>query len=328
MRSTDGELGEALGQLYVAQYFPPRSKARAQQMVQALERSLETDITNLPWMTDATKRQAVIKLHAIVNKIGYPSKWRDYSTVRLTRDDFVGDVLRADGFEVRRELAKIGGPPDRSEWGMTPPTVNAYYSAPMNEIVFPAGILQPPFFNAQATDAANFGGMGVVIGHELTHGFDDEGRKFDAKGNLHDWWTDTDAKAFEQRVQCIVDEYSGFSPVPDVHLNGKLTLGENTADNGGLRISYAALESVLGPGAMPRSIDGFTMAQLFFVAYGQIWCQNTRPQMARLMATVDPHSPGRFRVNGAVQNDPDFAAAFHCGPATAMNPGSKACRVW
>ncbi len=328
VRYTDEELGEALGQLYVARYFPPSSKARAEQMVQALERSLETDITDLPWMTEATKRQALVKLHAIVNKIGYPKKWRDYSSIRLSRTDFLGDVVRADAFEVHRRLSFIGKPPDKNEFGMTPPTVNAYYSPNRNEIVFPSGILQPPFFSAQAPDAANFGGMGVVIGHELTHGFDDEGRKFDAHGNLHDWWTEADAKAFDQRAQCLVDEYSGFSPVPGVHLNGRLTLGENTADNGGLRISYAALESVLGPQGMHRSIDGFTMAQLFFVAYGQIWCQNVRPQMARLEATVDPHSPGRFRVDGAVQNDPDFAAAFHCGPNTAMNRGPKACRVW
>ncbi|MGH9541813.1 MAG: M13 family metallopeptidase [Terriglobales bacterium] len=328
VRYTDEELGEALGQLYVARYFPPASKAKAQVMVQDLERSLEADITNLPWMTEATKRQATIKLHAIVNKIGYPKKWRDYSSIRLARNDFFGDVLRADAFEVHRRLSFIGKPPDKGEFGMTPPTVNAYYLPPRNEIVFPAGILQPPFFSAQAPDAANFGGMGVVIGHELTHGFDDEGRKFDASGNLRDWWTAADAKAFEQRTQCIVNEYGGFSPVPGVYLNGRLTLGENTADNGGLRISYAALESALGPDGMARSVDGFTMAQLFYVAYGQIWCQNVRPEMSRMLATVDPHSPGRFRVNGAVQNDPNFAAAFHCGENTPMNPGPKACRVW
>ncbi|MGH9535460.1 MAG: M13 family metallopeptidase [Terriglobales bacterium] len=328
VRYTDRDLGEALGQLYVQQYFPPATKRRATQMVAALQRSLTADIRSLPWMTAATKRQALVKLRAVMKKIGYPNRWRDYSSIRLRSDDLLGNVLRADAFEVHRRLKRIGHPPNRLEWGMTPPTVNAYYNPHMNEIVFPAGIMQPPFFSGSAVDAANYGGMGMVIGHEMTHGFDDEGRRFGPKGNLKDWWTAADAKAFQARTQCLVNEYSQFSPVPGVHLNGRLTLGENTADNGGLRISYAALVHTLGRDAMHRQVDGYTMAQIFFLAYGQIWCENVRPQFARMLVTVDPHSPGEFRVNGVVSNFGAFDHAFHCGAGTAMNRGVKACRVW
>lgn len=328
VRYTDRDLGEALGQLYVEKYFPPATKRRATQMVAALQRSLAADIQSLTWMSAATKRRALVKLHAVMKKIGYPSRWRNYSSVRLRRGDLLGNVLHADAFAVHRRLRRIGHPPNRLAWGMTPPTVNAYYNPHMNEIVFPAGIMQPPFFSGGAPDAANFGGMGVVIGHEMTHGFDDQGRRFGPRGNLKNWWTPADAKAFKSRAQCLVNEYSGFSPVPGVHLNGKLTLGENTADNGGVRISYAALVRTLGRDAMQHQIDGYTMAQIFFIAYGQIWCENVRPQYARLAATVDPHSPGEFRVNGVVSNFGAFDRAFHCGPEAPMNRGAKACRVW
>ncbi|MGH9490919.1 MAG: M13 family metallopeptidase [Terriglobales bacterium] len=328
VRYTDQDLGEALGQLYVQEYFPPATKRRAVQMVAALQKSLGQDIRGLTWMTPATKQRALVKLAAVMKKIGYPNRWRNYSSVVLRRDDLVGNVMRADAFEVHRRLRRIGHPPNRQEWDMTPPTVNAYYNPRMNEIVFPAGIMQPPFFSGQALDAANFGGMGVVIGHEMTHGFDDQGRRFGPKGNLENWWTAQDAKAFKARAQCLVNEYSHFSPIPGVHLNGKLTLGENTADNGGVRISYAALVHTLGQDAMEHQVDGKTMAQIFFIAYGQIWCENVRPQFARMTATVDPHSPGKFRVNGVVSNFDAFDRAFHCGPGTPMNRGAKACRVW
>lgn len=328
VRYTDSDLGEALGQLYVAEYFPPATKRRAVRMVAALQKSLGADIESLPWMTATTKKRALIKLAAVMKKIGYPNRWRNYSSVVLRREDLLQNVLNADAFEVHRRLKRIGHPPNRQEWFMTPPTVNAYYDPRMNEIVFPAGIMQPPFFSGSALDAANFGGMGVVIGHEMTHGFDDEGRRFGPRGNLENWWTPADAKAFKARAQCLVNEYAKFSPLPGVHLNGKLTLGENTADNGGIRISYAALVHTLGQDAMRHEVDGKTMAQIFFIAYGQIWCENVRPQFARMMATVDPHSPGEFRVNGVVSNFAAFDQAFHCGPGTPMNRGARACRVW
>ena len=327
VESTDQNLGEALGQLYVKAAFSPQAKAHMEAMVGHLETALGQDISSLAWMTPATKKQALIKLHAIANKVAYPDHWRDYSAVVLRPGDFFGNYTRAQAFESRRELAKIGRPVDRGEWGMTPPTVNAYYNPLQNEIVFPAGILQPPFFNPHRDDASNYGAVGVVMGHELTHGFDDEGRQFGPHGNLRDWWTPADAKAFEERTACLVNEYAGFSPLPGVHLNGRLTLGENTADNGGARIAYMAMEAALA-GQPDTKIDGFDRAQRFFIAYGQVWCQNVRPQTARLLATVDPHSPGRFRVNGVVQNLPQFAQAFHCGPGAPMTAGPKACRVW
>src|SRR6185312_16434643 len=236
--STDSHLGEALGQLYVRQAFTPQAKAHMTTLVHNLEQALGQDIASLDWMSPATKQQAMVKLHAIVDKIGYPDKWRDYSSIIISSDNYVTNLRRTNAFEWRRDLAKIGKPVDRGEWEMTPPTVNAYYTPIWNQIVFPAGILQPPFFSATRDDAVNYGAVGLVIGHELTHGFDDQGRQFDAHGNLHDWWTAADAKAFQERAACLVDEYSGFSPLPGVHLNGKLTLGENTADNGGAQVAY------------------------------------------------------------------------------------------
>ncbi len=325
--ATDRNLGEALGQLYVQAAFSPQAKAHMSAMVENLETSLGKDIEALDWMTPATKQQAMVKLHAIVNKVGYPDKWLDYSSIELSPADYYANLENSRAFEWRRDMNKIGKPVDRSQWGMTPPTVNAYYTPLWNQIVFPAGILQPPFFSPARNDAVNYGAVGVVMGHEMTHGFDDEGRQFDAQGNLRDWWTPADAKAFKERAACLINEYSGFSPVPGVDLNGKLTLGENTADNGGARVAYMAMETALAGKADPKT-DGFTREQRFFLGYAQIWCENTRPQAARMAANTDPHSPGRFRVNGVVTNMAEFAAAFHCGPSDAMTAGPKACRVW
>lgn len=328
--AVNGDLGEALGQVYVEKEFPPEAKERTLKMVHAIEEALRQDITNLPWMTEATKKQALIKLDAIQNKIGYPNKWRDYSTLKIVRDDALGNSLRSNEFEFQRQLNKIGKPRDTQEWEMTPPTVNAYYDPTENDINFPAGILQPPFYDFKADDGLNFGGIGAVIGHELTHGFDDQGRQFDKDGNLKDWWTPEDAKAFEQRAQCIVDEYSGFVAVDDVHLNGKLTLGENTADNGGLRIADMALQSAMAekPAEKTEKIAGFTEEQRLFLGWGQIWCENQTDQIARLYATTDPHSPGKDRVNGVVRNMPEFQRAWGCKAGAPMAPPPNACRVW
>jgi putative endopeptidase len=326
VESTDSNLGEDLGKVYVAQYFPSTSRTRMIKLVATLEKTLRADIQSLEWMSAATKKQALIKLNAIVDKIGYPSRWRDYSRLRIVREDALGNLQRSKAFEFRRRLSKIGQPVDRNEWLMTPPTVNAYYLEQTNEINFPAGILQPPFFDAQADDAVNYGAIGSVIGHELTHGFDDEGRKFDATGNLRDWWTPADTKAFNQRASCLVDQYSGYTFVDDVKLNGKLTLGENTADNGGVRIAYAALIQLLALNK-DKQIDGFTPAQRFFISYAQVWCENLTPEISRLYAQTDPHAKGEFRVNGVVSNMPEFQKAFSC-PAKAAMVRQNACRVW
>jgi endothelin-converting enzyme/putative endopeptidase len=326
--SVDGDLGEALGKEFVDKYFPPEAKARTLAMVKQVEDALRRDIQGLDWMTETTKKQALIKLDAIQNKIGYPNKWRDYSTLKIVRGDALGNSLRANAFEVHRQLNKIGKPLDKQEWGMTPPTVNAYYNPLQNNINFPAGILQPPFYDFKADDALNFGGIGAVIGHELTHGFDDEGRQFDAQGNLHDWWTPQDGKAFDQRAQCIVDEYNSFVAVDDVHLNGKLTLGENTADNGGLRIALMALLAGMNQDArVPAKLDGYTPEQRLFLGWGQIWCQNQTPQIERLLALTNEHSPGKYRVNGVVGNMPEFQKAWGCKAGQPM-VRQNACRVW
>ncbi len=328
--STDNALGEALGQRYVEQAFGADGKQRMLKMVDALEKSLDQDIRTLPWMTEETKKQAKVKLDAIRNKIGYPDVWRDYSSLKIVRGDLLGNFLRANEFEAKRQIAKIGKPVDRNEWQMTPPTVNAYYSPPRNEIVFPAGILQPPFFDKQADDAMNFGGIGIVIGHELTHGFDDQGRKFDPEGNLRDWWTAQDGTEFEKRASCIADEYSNFVAVDELKLNGKLTLGENTADNGGARVALMALEQMMadGPaGPAAQIIDGFTPQQRFFLGFGRGWCEKRRPEFSRMLVSVDPHSPGKYRVDGVVQNMPEFQKAFNCKAGQAM-VRENACRVW
>ncbi len=327
---TDRELGEALGQRWVETAFPPESKARMLKMVDALEKSLDSDIQDLSWMSADTKKQAKVKLDAIRNKIGYPSVWRDYSSVEVKPDDLLGNLQRANEFEAKRQIAKIDKPLDRKEFGMTPPTVNAYYSPNYNEIVFPAGILQPPFFDPKMDDAVNFGGIGLVIGHELTHGFDDQGRKFDPQGNLHDWWTAEDGKEFEKRASCVADEYSQFIAVDDVKLNGRLTLGENTADNGGARVALAALERMIAEdktGKEGQKIDGYTPEQRFFLGFGRVWCEKSRPESLRMRVKVDPHSPGKYRVDGVVQNMPEFQKAWGCKTGQPM-VAENACHVW
>ena len=326
----DRELGEALGQRYVDVAFPPESKARMLKMVDALEKSLAEDIQNLSWMGDDTKKQALVKLKAIRNKIGYPDVWRDYSSVEIVQGDLIGNVQRANEFEAKREIAKIDKPLDRKEWGMTPPTVNAYYSPSFNEIVFPAGILQPPFFDPKLDDSVNFGGIGLVIGHELTHGFDDQGRKFDPQGNLHDWWTKQDGEEFEKRASCVANEYSNFIAVDDLKLNGKLTLGENTADNGGARVALAALEHMIADdktGKEGHKIDGYTPQQRFFLGFGRVWCEKRRPEVSRMRVLTDPHSPGKWRVDGVVQNMPEFQKAWGCKAGQPM-VAENACHVW
>jgi endothelin-converting enzyme/putative endopeptidase len=322
---TDAQLGEALGQKFVEKTFGAEGKERTLKMVAAIEKALGKNIETLIWMTPATKREAEIKLKAITNKIGYPDKWRDYSSVTIKRDDAAGNAMRADQFEYQRQLNKIGKPVDRQEWQMTPPTVNAYYDPQMNNINFPAGILQPPFYDNRADDAVNYGAIGMVIGHELTHGFDDEGRQFDPQGNLRDWWTPADTKAFNDKAACFEKQYSSFTPVDDIHLNGKLTLGENIADNGGLRLALMALEDSIGNNRKP--IDGLTPEQRYFLSFAQIWCESQTPEILRLRAQTDPHSPGHFRVNGTVRNMPDFQKAFACKPGQPML-SQNACRVW
>lgn len=322
----DSDLGDALGQAFVEKTFGAEGKARMQAMVAALEKSLQADIRSLTWMTDPTKAKALGKLAAFAKKIGYPDRWRDYSTVRIVRSDAVANARSAAGFEVKRQMDKIGKPLDRGEWDMSPPTVNANYNPLRNDINFPAGILQPPFFDRSMDDPVNFGGIGAVIGHEMTHGFDDQGRQFAADGSLSDWWTDADAKEFESRAACVADQYGSYTAIDDVKLNGKLTLGENVADNAGVRIALQALRDTLSNKKV-APVDGFTPEQRFFLGYAQVWCENSTPELARLRAQVDPHSPARYRANGVVSNMSEFAQAFSCGPKSAM-VREKACRVW
>jgi putative endopeptidase len=328
---TDQMLGEALGQPYVHMTFGLDGKRRTLKMVQQLEAALAADIQNLPWMTPETRKQAEIKLKAITNKIGYPDHWRDYSSVKIMRGDLLGDVYRARAFERRRQLNKIGKPLDKSEWTMTPPTVNAYYQSAENDINFPAGILQPPFYDQNADDAVNFGGIGVVIGHELTHGFDDQGSKFDAEGNFKNWWTAQDREEFEKRTTCVADEYSSFVAVDELHVNGRLTLGENTADNGGSRIALMALHEAMAQdakrSASASTKNGFTPEQRFFLSFAQVWCENRTPESVRVLTKTDPHSPGEYRVKGTLQNNEDFWRAFSCKPGQKM-VSAKPCRVW
>lgn len=322
----DGDLGEALGQAYVAKYFSPEAKDQALKIVKQIEEAMQQDIEGLPWMSAATKHQALIKLHAVRNKIGYPDKWRDYSKLEIVRGDELGNVERSRKFEFNRQLAKIGKPVDRGEWDMTPPTVNAYYNPQMNDINFPAGVLQPPAFDPSSDAAPNYGDTGGTIGHELTHGFDDEGRQFDAQGNLRDWWTEQDAKEFQQRADCISNQYSSYTIIDDVKINGKLTLGEDVADLGGLLLAYNAWKADTKNEKLD-AIDDLTPQQRFFVGYGQSWCGQTRDATKRLRATVDPHSPEKYRTNGVVSNMPEFQEAFHCKAGSPMvNP--KPCRVW
>ncbi len=328
--ATDGSLGEALGEKYVEVTFGAEGKQRMLKMVDALEASLDQDIKTVPWMGEETKKQAKVKLSAIRNKIGYPDKYRDYSSVVIERGDLMGNIARANEFEVHRLLNKIGKPLDRNEWQMTPPEVNAYYDGQYNEIVFPAGILQPPFFDKSMDDAVNFGAIGIVIGHELTHGYDDEGRKFDPQGNLRDWWTKQDGEEFEKRASCIANEYGNFVVVDDVKLNGKLTLGENTADNGGARIALMALRKMIAEdktGKAREKIDGYTPEQRFFLGFGRVWCDKQRPEWTRMLATIDQHSPGKYRINGVLQNMPEFQQVWGCKAGQPM-VSANACRVW
>ena len=326
--AVDGNIGEALGQLYVAKAFSPQAKARALKLVENLRSELRERIKNLDWMSDATKAQALRKLDAFAVKIGYPDQWRDYSKLTVDRGPLVLNEMRTAQFEFRRNLDKLGKPVDRKEWGMTPPTVNAYYNARLNEIVFPAGILQPPFFDANADDAVNYGGIGAVIGHEMTHGFDDQGRKSDADGNLKDWWTPEDAEQYKMRSAKIEKQYSDYVAVDSLHINGKLTLGENTADIGGLSIAYGALQKTLAGKPQPK-IDGFTPEQRFFLSFAQIWRNNIRPEALKLRINTDPHSPGRFRCIGALSNTPEFAQAFGLKDGdTMVRSADERAKIW
>ena len=323
---TDAQLPDALGKAFVEKTLGAEGKARTQQMVKEIEASMEKDIQSLDWMSPKTKEQALVKLHAVTNKIGDKAHWLDYSKIRVLRDDAFGDSSRASAFEVARQLGKIGKPVDKTDWEMSQPTVNAYYDPQENDINFPAGILQPPFYDNKMDDAVNYGAIGAVIGHELTHAFDDQGRQYDAQGNLRDWWTEADAKAFEGLADCLVKEYGSFTAADDVKVNGKLTLGENTADNGGLRISYMALKA-MEAGKEPASADGFTADQRFFLGWAQVWCQNQTPESLRQQALTNPHSPSPDRVNGAVENMPEFQRAFSCKSGQPMAPAMR-CRVW
>ncbi len=323
---TNNDLGELVGQLYVQQTFGAEGKERTLAMVGALEKALGEDIKSSPWMGADTKTQALVKLRAITNRIGYPDRWRDYSAHQIARGDALGNSQRANQNDMQSRLNKIGKPLDKRDWDYPPMTVNANYDPNQNNITFPAGILQPPFYDNHADDAMNFGGIGAVIGHELTHGFDDEGSQFDADGNLRDWWTASDKKQFEERTSCIRDQYANFVAVDDLKLNGKLTLGENTADNGGLHIAYMALMNKFA-GKEPAPVDGLSAEQRFFLGWANVWCQNRTDALARMLVTVDPHSPGKDRVNGTVSNMPEFREAYHC-PAKAPMVNQNACRVW
>jgi putative endopeptidase len=322
----DSQLGEALGQEFVRRAFPPEVKARTLRMTLQVEQAMERDIKELAWMSPETRKRALEKLHAIVNKIGYPDKWRDYSSVRIAPGDYLGNVIRAQRFESRRDLNKIGRPVDRGEWQMTPPSVNAYFDAQLNDINFAAGILQPPLFDPKMDDAPNYGNTGATIGHELTHAFDDEGRKFDARGNLKDWWTEADGKAFEERAQCIREQYSKYVIVDDVKINGELTSGEDIADLGGLILAWMAWKDEVKGKALENR-DGLAPEQRFFVGYSQWACENIRPEAQRVRAITDPHSPGKYRVNGLMVNMPEFQSAFQCKAGQPM-VAEKRCRVW
>jgi putative endopeptidase len=326
---TDNAIGEILGQAYVRKNFTPEAKARALEMVRNIRAELRSRLGQLTWMTTETKGKAYAKLDSIINKIGYPDTWRDYSRLETRPGPFVSNFLSASEFETRRQLNKIGRPTDRTEWGMTPPTVNAYYNPTTNEITFPAGIMQPPFFNPKADDAVNYGGMGGAIGHEITHGFDDQGRQFDAQGNLSGWWTEADTKEFKRRAEVVQKQFDEYVAIDSTHVNGKLTLGENIADFGGLLIAHGAYRRSLQGKSEPAPIDGLTGDQRFFLAWAQIWRAKTRPEYTRLLVNVDPHSPPEFRTIGPLSNIPAFAQAFGCKPGDEMvRPESKRAQIW
>jgi putative endopeptidase len=326
---TDEALGFALGQAYVRRTFGEEGKDRTTRLVGEIEKAMGRDVERLPWMDEPTKDGARKKIAALVKKVGYPDAWRDYSAMAVTRGSYFENVIEASRFETNRQLDKVGKPLDRSEWMMSPPTVNAYYNPSMNEMVFPAGILQPPFFNKAAPEPVNYGAIGMVVGHELTHGFDDEGRKYDALGNLTDWWTPQVGQEFERRASCVSKQYGAYESLPGVKLNGDLTLGENIADLGGLKLAFAAMQAAQQGKAAPAAVAGFGPEQQFFVGYAQSWCSKYRDEELRMRATVDPHSPARFRVNGPLGNMPEFAAAFRCAEGTAMvRPAASRCEVW
>jgi len=326
-QATDRALGEALGQVYVQKYFPPEAKAHALVMVHNLISALRNDLQTLPWMSPETRAQATAKLEAFALKIGYTDKWRDYSALKIDRASYLANQERAAAFEFERRLAKIGKPVDRTEWGMTPPTVNAYNNSSMNEIVFPAGILQPPFYDPKADDSVNYGGMGAVIGHEITHGFDDHGSQFDGRGDLKNWWTPDDLKNFKERAACVQKQFDSYIVDGDLHENGKLVLGESIADLGGLAISYAAYERSLEGKPRPPDKDGFTPEQRFFLGWAQVWGANDRLEYERLMANTNPHPLPRFRGNGPLSNMAEFAKAFGCKKGNAM-VREQVCKIW
>jgi endothelin-converting enzyme/putative endopeptidase len=329
VQMTEGALGEALGQAWARRNFPADAKSKAQRLVADVEGAMGANLPSLAWMDEPTRARAKEKLSRIANKIGYPDHWRNYDALQVDRASWLRSAAGGRAFEVRRDLDKIGKPVDRGEWLMTPPTVNAYYEPTLNEMAFPAGILQPPFYQRSGADAVNYGAIGMVVGHELTHGFDDQGRQFDAEGNLKDWWTPAIAQEFDRRAACVVGQYDGYDAVEgssDLKLNGKLTLGENIADLGGLKLAFAAYEaSRRGRPAVP--VNGFTAQQAFFIAYAQSWCTKIRPEAARLRAQTDPHSPARWRVNGPLSNLPEFATAFQCAAGSPMVRGDR-CEVW
>lgn len=325
---TDGFLGDALGQLYVAKYFPPEAKKKADELVSNLMKVYRERIQNLDWMTDSTKKKAIQKLDAITRKIGYPDKWKDYKGVNIVRDNFFANLMSAAQWNYKYMVDQIGKPVDRTQWGMTPPTVNAYYNPSMNEIVFPAGILQPPFFNAQADDAVNYGGIGAVIGHEMTHGFDDEGRNFDAHGNLTSWWQPEDSVKFTAKARMIVDQFNKYTVNDSLHVNGELTLGENIADLGGLSIAYQAFK-LTPEGKSHEKIDGLTPDQRFFLGFATIWAGSIRPENAAQRIITDPHSPALYRVNGPLSNMPEFYKAFDVKEGDLMfRPDSERAKIW
>jgi len=325
MANVERHLGESLGRRFVEKTFGEDGKARVVNMVAAMRGTLEKNIDELPWMTAETRKQAHGKLRAIATRIGYPDTWRDYSALTIKRNEALGNDQRSAALEIARELAKIGKAPDKNEWPFPPTAMNAGYEPLVNTITFSAAMLQPPFYENRLDDSVNMGAIGAVIGHELTHGFDDQGRKFDGQGTMRDWWTEEDAREFEKRASCFVDQYAAYRILEDTALNGRLTLGENTADNGGVRLAFHALASL--PASKAAPIDGFTPEQRFFLGFGQIACENRSPESYRMMARVDPHSPGRFRVNGVVSNMPEFAKAFGCKAGAAM-VREPVCRVW
>jgi putative endopeptidase len=329
-RVIDAEIGEALGQLFVEKYFPPAARARMNELVENLKAVFRDRLQKIDWMTDSTRAKALAKFERFTQKIGHPDKFRDYSTLEIQPDDFLGNIQRADVFETKRTLSRVGLPVDKTEWSMTPETVNAYFSPLRNEIVFPAGILQPPFFDTDMDDAVNYGAIGVVIGHEITHGYDDQGRKYDAEGNLNDWWTEADAKAFEARAQKVVDQYNDYEPLPGLHINGQLTLGENIADLGGASIAFEALQRALAKDPSKRKkIDGFTPEQRFFLSLSQVWRTNCREAEIRRLVTVDPHSPGQFRAIGPHVNLQEFYDAFGIGSGAPMwRPPELRAKLW